>query len=297
VGHRIHLVDVFTEKPLAGNQLAVVLDAQDIPGEVMQRIAKEMNISETTFVMPPADPAHAARVRIFTPVNELPFAGHPTIGTAWVLSTQGLVPNNALEFALEEGVGPVPVRGIRRLGGTTFWMTHPKLTFGEVISERAELAGALGLTEADLLPDVPAQVASTGNRFLFVGLRDVHAVDRAGLNRAAAQRVLHGGALGVFVFAPAERNRLYSRMFPLDFAEDPATGSGAGPLGAFAVKYGLVPRAPKVAIVSEQGTKIGRQSFIHIELEYADAGDIPTRIDVGGSVRPVLSGTLEDFPS
>lgn len=297
MGHRLHLVDVFTEKPLAGNQLAVVLEAQDIPGEVMQRIAKEMNISETTFVMPPADPAHAARVRIFTPTQELPFAGHPTIGTAWVLSTQGLVPKDALEFTLEEGVGPVPVRGIRRLGGTTFWMTHPPLTFLEVISGRAELAAALGLTEADLLPEVPAQVASTGNRFLFVGLRDVQAVDRAGLNRAAAQKALHGSALGVFVFAAGERSRLYSRMFPLDFAEDPATGSGAGPLGAFVVKYGLVPRAPKVAIVSEQGTKMGRQSFIHIELEYGDAGDIPTRIDVGGSVRPVLTGTLEDFPS
>jgi trans-2,3-dihydro-3-hydroxyanthranilate isomerase len=296
VGHRIHLVDVFTEKPLAGNQLAVVLDAQDIPGAVMQRIAKEMNISETTFVMPPANPANAARVRIFTPTQELPFAGHPTIGTAWVLWTQGLVLNDALEFTLEEGVRPVAVRGIRGPGGTKFWMTHPKLSFGDVISERAELAAAIGITEADLLPDVPAQVASTGNRFLFVGVRDMDAVDRAALNRAPGH-ALQGKALGVFVFARTEGNRLYSRMFPLDFAEDPATGSGAGPLGAFAVRYGLVPRAPKVAIVSEQGTKMGRQSFIHIELEYADAGDIPTRIDVGGSVRPMLTGTLEDFPT
>jgi trans-2,3-dihydro-3-hydroxyanthranilate isomerase len=297
VGHRIHTVDVFTERPLAGNQLAVVLDAQDIPGEVMQRIAREMNISETTFVLPPADPAHAARVRIFTPVGELPFAGHPTIGTAWVLSTHGLVPNDALDFTLEEGVGPVSVRGTRGQNGTTFSMTHPPLTFADVIEERAELAAALGLTEADLLADVPAQVASTGNRFLFVGLRDTEAVDRAGLNREAARNVVRDKALGVFVFACSQANRLYSRMFPLDFAEDPATGSGAGPLGAFAVKYGLVARASKVAIVSEQGTRIGRQSFIHIDIEYGDLGDIPTRIDVGGYVRPVLSGTLEDFPA
>jgi trans-2,3-dihydro-3-hydroxyanthranilate isomerase len=275
----MHLVDVFTEKPLAGNQLAVVLEAQDIPGEVMQRIAKEMNISETTFVMPPADPANAARVRIFTPAAELPFAGHPTIGTAWVLSTQGLVPDDLLEFTLEEGVGPVHVRGIRKPGGTTFWMTHPKLTFGEV------------------LPNVPAQVASTGNPFLFVGLRDVEAIDRAVLNQPSVKDALKGKAFGAFIFASVGGNRLYSRMFSVDIPEDPATGSGAGPLGAFAVKYGLVARAPKVAIVSEQGTKIGRQSFIHIELEYGDPGDIPTRIDVGGSVRPVFSGTLEDFPS
>jgi trans-2,3-dihydro-3-hydroxyanthranilate isomerase len=296
VGHRIHLVDVFTEKPLAGNQLAVVLDAEDIPGEVMQRIATEMNISETTFVMPPTEPAHAARLRIFTPAQELPFAGHPTIGTSWVLSTHGLVPDDVLEFTLEEGVGPVSVRGMRTPGGTSFWMTHPKLIYGDVISERAELAAAIGLTEADLLPDVPAQVASTGNRFLFVALRDMDAVDRAGLNRAAANHTLRGQVLGIFVFAHTEGNRLYSRMFPMDFAEDPATGSGAGPLGAFAVKYGLVRRGQKIAITSEQGTKIGRQSFIHIELTYAEPGDIPTQIDVGGSVRPVLTGTLEDFP-
>jgi trans-2,3-dihydro-3-hydroxyanthranilate isomerase len=296
VGHRIHLVDVFTEKPLAGNQLAVVLDAQDIPGEVMQRIAREMNFSETTFVMPPADPAHAARVRIFTPATELLFAGHPTIGTAWVLSTQRLVPDDALEFTLEEGVGPVHVRGIRRLGGTTFWMTHPKLIFGEVLPERAALAAAIGVAEADLLPNVPAQVASTGNPFLFVGLRDVKAIDRAVLNQAIVKDALKGRALGAFIFASVGGNRLYSRMFSVDIPEDPATGSGAGPLGAFVVKYGLVARAPKVAIVSEQGTKIGRQSFIHIELEYGELGDIPTRIDVGGSVRPVLTGTLEDFP-
>jgi trans-2,3-dihydro-3-hydroxyanthranilate isomerase len=296
VGHRIHLVDVFTEKPLAGNQLAVVLNAQDIPAEAMQRIAKEMNFSETTFVMPPADAAYAARVRIFTPATELPFAGHPTIGTAWVLSTQGLVPHDALEFTLEEGVGPVHVRGIRRLGGTTFWMTHPKLIFGEVLTERAELAAAIGVTEADLLPNVPAQVASTGNPFLFVGLRDAKTVDRAVLSQPKVKDALKGKAFGAFIFARVGGNSLYSRMFSVDIPEDPATGSGAGPLGAFAVKYGLVSRAPKVAIVSEQGTKIGRQSFIHIELEYGEPGDIPTRIDVGGSVRPVLSGTLEDFP-
>ena len=102
-------------------------------------------------------------------------------------------------------------------------------------------------------------------------------------------------AFGALIFAVVGDNRLYSRMLSLDIAEDPATGSAAGPLGAFAVKYGLVPRAPMVAIVNEQGTKIGRQSFIHIELTYGDSPDIPTRIEVGGSVRPVLTGTLSDF--
>ncbi len=292
-GHRILTVDVFAEKPLAGNQLAVVLDAEDVPGDVMQRIAKEMNISETTFVMPPADPANAARIRIFTPASELPFAGHPTVGTAWVLATEGLVPGGSLEFVLEEGIGPVRVRGVKGPSGLTFWMTHPELTFGAVERRRAQAAAAIGLTEADLLADVPVQVASTGNPFLFIALRDARAVDEAAPDLDQLSDVLKlTRAFGAFIFTAVGGNRLYSRMFSLDIPEDPATGSGSGPLGGFAVRYGLVPRAPKVAIVNEQGTNMGRQSFIYIELTYQESEDVPSRIEVGGSVRPVIVGTL-----
>jgi len=291
--HRIHTVDVFAENALAGNQLAVVLDAADIPEDVMQRIAKEMNISETTFVLPAADPAHAARVRIFTPANELQFAGHPTVGTAWVLSTQGLVPGGGLEFVLEEGVGPVKVRGVKSADGLTFWMTHPGLTYGASERRRIQAAEAIGLTEDDLVANVPVQVASTGNPFLFFALSDATAVDAAVADYELLREVLEATqSFGAFIFAAVGGNRLYSRMFSLDSPEDPATGSGSGPLGAFAVKHGLVPRAPRVAIVSEQGTKMGRQSFIHIELTYGESEDVPTRIDVGGSVRPVITGTL-----
>jgi trans-2,3-dihydro-3-hydroxyanthranilate isomerase len=293
VPHRIHTVDVFAEKALAGNQLAVVLDAEDIPGEVMQRIAKEMNISETTFVLPPSDPAYAARVRIFTPASELAFAGHPTVGTAWVLATEGLVPGGGLEFALEEGVGAVKVRGVQGHDGLTFWMTHPALTFGDVERRRSNAAGAIGLSEDDVLAEVPVQVASTGNPFLFYALRDAVAVDEATPDLEQLNEVLKGThAFGAFIFAAVGGDRLYSRMFSLDIPEDPATGSGSGPLGAFAVRYGLVPRESKVAIVNEQGTKMGRQSFIHIELTYTDTDDAPTLIEVGGSVRPVVTGTL-----
>ena len=291
--HRIHTVDVFAEKPLAGNQLAVVLDAEDIPEDVMQRIANEMNISETTFVLPPADTAHAARVRIFTPVSELQFAGHPTVGTAWVLSTQGLVPGGALEFVLEEGVGPVKVRGVKSEDGLTFWMRHPELTFGASERRRAHAAEAIGLGEDDLVPDVPVQVASTGNPFLFFAVRDARAVDAAVADFELVSEILDAThAFGAFIFAAVGGNRLYSRMFSLDIPEDPATGSGSGPLGAFAVKYGLVPRAPQVAIVSEQGTKMGRQSFIHIELTYRGSEELPSLIELGGSVKPVITGTL-----
>jgi trans-2,3-dihydro-3-hydroxyanthranilate isomerase len=294
VTHQIRIVDVFTDKPLAGNQLAVVLDGKDIPVRLMQRIAREMNFSETTFVLPPEKPSHAAKVRIFTPASELPFAGHPTIGTAWVLANEGLV--KGLQFTLEEGVGPVKVRGVKdKDGRLMFWMTHPKLSFGEVVPH-AQVAAAIGVDESDIIDDIPAQAASTGVPFLFVALRDSGAVDKAVSERGRLERLLRGDrAVGVFLFALMGAERLYSRMFSVDTPEDPATGSASGPLGAFAVKYGLVARAEKVSLVSEQGTKMGRQSLVHIELEYGASKDIPTRIEVGGSVMPVLSGTLEDF--
>jgi trans-2,3-dihydro-3-hydroxyanthranilate isomerase len=294
VGHKIHVVDVFTDRPLSGNQLAVVLDADGIPGDVMQRIAREMNFSETTFVLAPEQAPNAARVRIFSPGSEMPFAGHPTIGTAWVLFNEGRVPGGALEFNLEENIGPVRVHGVQRPGGLTFWMTHPTVTFGDVTSDRAKVAEALGLDERDLYPDVPVQVASAGLPFVYVALRDANAVDAAIPEK---QRLACAFNEGVFLFTPLGNNRLYSRMFAthaLTTIEDPATGSGSGPLGAFAVKYGLVARAPKVSIVSEQGTKMLRQSFIHIELEYPPEGDIPSRIDVGGSVVPTLKGELAE---
>ena len=290
--YTIHVVDVFTEQPLAGNQLAVVLDAEGIPGDVMQRIAKEMNISETTFVLAPDEAGNAARVRIFTPGSELPFAGHPTIGTAWVLFTEGLVPGGALEFVLEEGVGPVPVRGERGAEGLRFWMTHPSVKFGEVLAARAAAADALGLKEKDLLPEVPIQVASTGGPFVYVALKDSSAVDRAVSEKERLGKVF---SEGVFLFASLGENRLYSRMFSphvVDIHEDPATGSASGPLGAFAVKYGLVKRSDNVSMVSEQGTKMGRQSFVHIKLAYPPSGDLPSRIEVGGSVVPTLKGVL-----
>jgi trans-2,3-dihydro-3-hydroxyanthranilate isomerase len=296
VSYPIHIVDVFTERALLGNQLAVVLDAGDIPPEVMQRVAREMNFSETTFVMAPSKPGHAARVRIFTPGTELPFAGHPTVGTAWVMATQGLVPGGSLEFTLEEGVGPVPVRGERTPSGITFWMTHPPLTFGQVITDRGRIAAGVGLDEVDLEPDVPLQVASTGNELLYVALKDARAVDAAVSDKARLRNAFAGRQpLPVFLFAAVAPDRLYSRMFAPDVIgidEDPATGSASGPLGAFAVKYGLVPHARSVSITSEQGTKMGRRSIIHIRLEYGADRDIPTRIEVGGAVMPVVMGTF-----
>jgi nicotinamidase-related amidase len=143
---QIRIVDVFTDRSLAGNQLAVVLDGKDLSPRLMQRIAREMNFSETTFVFPPENAAHAARIRIFTPALELPFAGHPTIGTAWVLIDEGVIPKAQNEFVLEENVGPVPVRA----DGAMVWMTHPKLSFGQVVPHK-QVAAAIGVEESDIV--------------------------------------------------------------------------------------------------------------------------------------------------
>jgi trans-2,3-dihydro-3-hydroxyanthranilate isomerase len=288
----VRVVDVFTDKPLSGNQLAVILDGRNLSDRTMQRIAQETNLPETTFVLPAEDPKNAARVRIFTPQLELPFAGHPTIGTAWVLADEGLV--QGLEFTLEEGVGRVPVRGVRESGRVMFWMTHPPFSFGQVYPHR-QVAETIGVNEDAILPDVPAQIATTGNPFLFVALRDNRAVDSATPDPARVRQLVHEGAHGVFLFTQAGPGRLYSRMFAVDVLEDPVTGSASGPLGAFAVRYGLIQPAQTVSIISEQGTKMGRQGFAHIELEYGDDRDIPVRIEVGGGVMPVFKGTLTEF--
>src|SRR5207245_9786495 len=134
--YRLRWVDVFTERALAGNPLAVVLDPQDLTAEQMQAIARETNLSETTFVLPPKDRRHAAHVRIFTPYVELPFAGHPTIGTGWVLLNEGAVPAETDHFTLEEGVWLVPRRIERDGPRVVRWMTRPRVHFGSLFDAR-----------------------------------------------------------------------------------------------------------------------------------------------------------------
>ncbi len=297
-------VDVFTDTLFRGNPLAVVRDARGLSDDEMAHIAQEMNLSETTFVLPPTRSDCVAQVRIFTPARELPFAGHPTIGTAWVLATRGVVPAGASSLVLEEGVGPVPVRFDGTRDAPTFlWMTHPAATFGTPFANRADFAAALGLAASDLLPDAPILTGSTGSAFLYVPLRDRATVDRAALDVPAMLRCFSDTtAVGVFVFAPdadaeetgALNGRVYARMFAphtSGIPEDPATGSATGPLGVYLMRHGIVkPTSDTVHIVSEQGTKMGRQSFLHIAMRMT--GDMVTKLEVGGSVVPVLEGTI-----
>jgi len=291
-------VDVFTDQIFRGNPLAVVLDAEGLGDDEMQSIAREMNLSETTFILPPTRSDCVARVRIFTPGLELPFAGHPTIGTCFVLATRGLLPQGAECVLLEEGVGPVPVRFEGDPAAPRFaWMTHPPASFDPEVQDRAAIAAALGLTEAHLLAGAPIQVGTTGAPFLYVPLRDRAAVDHVMLNpRLLPRQRFSSSAHGVFIFAPdpdPAARRVYCRMLGIDsvgISEDPATGSASGPLGAYLVEHGLVQTDGEVHIVSEQGTMMGRQSFIHIRIR--TSGDQIAAIDVGGSTVPVLEGTL-----
>jgi trans-2,3-dihydro-3-hydroxyanthranilate isomerase len=295
--YRFIQVDVFTDTPYRGNPLAVVLGAEGISDEEMQSIAREMNLSETTFVLPTTRPECAARVRIFTPGVELPFAGHPTIGTAVVLAREGLLPAGATGVALDEGIGPVPVTFDGDPGAPSFaWMRHGEATFGPALDNRDEFAEALGLSAADLL-DAPICAGSTGLPHLYIPLRDRDRVDRATPNIPALLRAFgEMEPLGVFVVAPnpdAGSNRVYSRMFAEHTAgvgEDPATGSASGPLGAYLVRHCLVAGEGEVQIVSEQGVKMGRQSFVHIRLRATDGA--VSDIEVGGSAVPVIEGTL-----
>jgi len=289
--HRYQVVDVFTEEPLLGNQLGVFPDATGIDDATMQKIAKELNVAETVFISPATRSDCVANVRIFTPGREMPFAGHPTVGASFVLRELGMVPKNVERFALQEKIGPVPVRvETGNNGRPLIWLTTPPITIG-----RAMDAGAcvrmLGLEAAELLGR-PPEIVSAGNPGVFIALKSKEAVDRAVLDIHALQTLKRepDESFFVFVFAPTG-DGAYSRMFAPEHGvtEDPATGSATGPLAAYLMRHGLAPSADGTRLVSEQGTKIGRRSILHV-LVHGNSG--ANGIEVGGYVTPVIEGVL-----
>ncbi|MBC5800966.1 MAG: PhzF family phenazine biosynthesis protein [Candidatus Eremiobacteraeota bacterium] len=283
------VVDVFTEVPFAGNPLAVFLEPQGLSSAEMQALARELNLSETAFVFPPERAGSAARVRIFTPRAEIPFAGHPTIGSAFALVDAGRLP--ASDFVLEENVGPIAIRLERARDPFIAWLRTPPLSFGGRF-EGPACAQALGLTEDDLLGDYPVEAVSAGNPFLYVPLRDPATVDRAALEPAAMRRAtVDPAGDAVFVFAPTAEG-VYARMFApaLGVAEDPATGSATGPLGAYLAKYGLIANTDGTRFRNEQGVKMQRRSLIQGILRMRD-GTLET-VEVGGSAVRVIEATV-----
>jgi len=288
--YRYRVVDVFTTQPLEGNPLAVFPEASGLDDVTMQKIAREMNLSETVFVVPATRASFSAGVRIFTPTRELPFAGHPTVGTSFVLLDEGTVPAGTKQFVLEEKVGPVPIRvetGERPL----IWLTTPPISYGRTY-DRLRCAQALGVAAHDLL-DVTPQWLSAGNPTVFIALRDRRAVDDAWLDSHGVSIIKGADAapICVFVFTPAPEGA-YARMFAPEYGvpEDPATGSSTGPLAAFMIRHRLVSGAAGTRFVSEQGTKMGRRSLLYVELHGAGGAD---GIDVGGYVTPIAEGTLK----
>jgi len=284
------IVDVFTTEALAGNPLAVFTDASQIDEVVMQKIAREMNLAETTFVLPSEDPTCAARVRIFTPKKEMIFAGHPTIGTSFVLLDEKRVPQGCEFFSLEEKVGPVRI-WVENGAPPMIWLRTPPISEGRLY-ERSLCAHALGLESADLL-DVSPQILNAGNPTLLIPLKDEGAVDRAWLDMQEMRTLRDGEAepFCVFVFSQT-RGGAYSRMFAPEYgiAEDPATGSSTGPLAAFMIKHGLLTGAADTRFISEQGTKMGRRSLLHVRI----AGDKGAKgIYVGGNVTAIADGTMK----
>jgi trans-2,3-dihydro-3-hydroxyanthranilate isomerase len=286
-----HLVDVFTSTPLEGNPLAVFPDATALDSVTMQRIAREMNLSETTFILPAESRPNALRVRIFTPNYEMEFAGHPTIGTSYVARQLGMVAADQKRFALLENIGPVNVR-VDAGPDPMLWLTTPQIralgTF-----PRDLCATALSLDEADLLADIPCELLTAGNPNVYVALKDQAAVDRAVVNTSALLDLIRGRSeheICLFAFTPTKQGA-YSRMFaPLHgVVEDPATGSATGPLAAFMMKHRLAADADGTAFISEQGTKMGRRSLLHILVHGAAGKD---GIEIGGNVVSVATATL-----
>lgn len=287
--HRYLTMDVFSERVFEGNQLAVFPDSAGISDTTMQQIATELNLAETAFIAPATRSDCAVSVRIFTPKRELSFAGHPTIGTSFVVLEKEFVPKGTAEFILEEKIGPVRIRvepGTRPL----IWLATPSITFGG-LHDPDECAKALGLNASDLL-EVSPQVVSAGNPTLIVAVRDKEQVDQAWLDNAGLSllKSKEEPLLLVMVFTPT-RDGAYSRVFGPEHGvrEDPATGSATGPLAALMIQNGLVSGAAGTRFVSEQGVKMGRRSILHVQVN-GEKG--VNGIEIGGYVSPVAEATM-----
>lgn len=300
---KFYQADVFTEVPFGGNPVAVVPDAVGLSDAELQQIAREMNLSETVFVFPPNDPAASIKVRIFTPAQEIPFAGHPVLGAFFVLGKLG-------RFALREpvtrllhecNIGLFPVElHVRKREIHRVVMSQPTPQFlgaVEPVKDLFEVANALGLSKGLITgTKFPVEVVSTGLPVMIVPVRTLTAVrsivpDVTAINDLCARY----GANGIMVFTTMtveELSTVHTRMFapPIGIVEDPATGSASGALGAYLVQYGVVAVGPMTEIIAEQGYELERPSRIVIQVESDD--DAIQAVKVGGQAVMILEGTL-----
>jgi trans-2,3-dihydro-3-hydroxyanthranilate isomerase len=273
---RYVVADVFTDTPLAGNPVAVFTDARALEGEEMQRLARELNLSESVFVLQAEVGGHA-RIRIFTPGIEMKFAGHPTLGTAFVLGG----PMQLAEIRLETGMGIVPVRLERDHDRIVFGRMEQPLPSWEPYSEEAALLSAIGVTRSEL----PVELYDNGARHVYVALASPEDVARLRPDLSALADL--PAVLGISCFA-GEGSRWKTRMFAPagGVSEDPATGSAAGPLAVHLARHGRIGFGEEIEI--SQGAEIGRPSTLYARAE--GSAEQLDRVEVGGSAVVVARG-------
>ena len=282
--------DVFTSRPLEGNPLAVFPDGRGLSDQEMQAIAREMNLSETTFVLPGDEAAkreRGVRVRIFTVQEELPFAGHPTLGTAFALRGD----THAAEIRLELNVGTIPVRFEEASGQPAFGeMTQVDPTFG-LVHDRSKISEVTGIPVEDIDAELPIQTVSTGVPFTVLPVRNLEAIRRLAINHARATEYLSASG-GKFFFCVSRETvdptaRLHARMLFYN-GEDPATGSASGCAAAWMVEHNVAQ--PDERVLIEQGLEMNRSSRIFVRASRRNGRVVNVR--VGGNVVEVLRGEL-----
>ncbi|MGE0361042.1 MAG: PhzF family phenazine biosynthesis protein [Vicinamibacterales bacterium] len=290
--------DVFTDRAHAGNQLAVFMEPAGLATDAMAAMTREMNYSECTFVFPPEAAGTDVRLRIFGRAgNEMPFAGHPVIGSVFALADDGVIAAGRSEFVFGLGIGPTSVALEWDGDRLRFaWMTQQRPVYGASLPASPALAAAMGLDPGQLVATLPVQEVSCGSAFFYAPLTTRAAVDAVQMNGRELDAVFKAAGVprrGIFVFTTepgADGATVYSRMVGATGSEDPATGSASGPLGCYLVRHGLVPASAAASITSAQGVKMGRPSRIHIRL--AVSGQDVTRVQVGGTSVLVGDGRL-----
>jgi trans-2,3-dihydro-3-hydroxyanthranilate isomerase len=289
---RLYTLDVFTTKRFAGNPLAVVTDGDGLSTAKMQAIAREMNLSETVFIQKPTNNRALARLRIFTTTRELPLAGHPVIGTWFLLAELGVVPasEGSVRILQQTGAGILPVEFTFHNGRPVrVTMTQKPASFKRARFTRAALAETLGLKPSDLAASLPLEFVNTGISNLMVPVSRRSVLPRIHMNMRALAHLISSGGTMAYCFALGGGGRVFARgMVPWGTIEDPATGSAGGSLGAYLVQHGQLRASEGLTIT--QGVEMGRPSEIQVEIA-AERGRLTPK--VSGSAVRVFEGEIE----
>jgi trans-2,3-dihydro-3-hydroxyanthranilate isomerase len=289
---RLYTLDVFTSRPFAGNPLAVITDGDGISPARMQAVAREMNLAETVFVQRPTNNRALARLRIFTTTHELPLAGHPVVGTWFLLAELGVVPasEGGVRVLQQTGAGILPVEIHFHNGRPVLvTMTQKPARFTRARLNRSALGGALGLKASDFDSSLPLEFVSTGIFNLMVPLKSRGALARIHMNMRPLARLISRGGVMAYCFALGGRGQAFARgMLPWGLVEDPATGSAGGSLGAYLVEQECLSAGENLII--KQGVEMGRPSEIHVEVNSERGRLVPK---VSGSAVRILEGHIE----